>query len=403
MKKVALIGTLISILPFHIFAVNNEYEKVDFYDEINWEQEDLFPSLSEMVVTINEARDMIQNKLHENQNIFYNFSSQNQDNVALSREFSIYLLLQEAGISFLPEHINLFDIKESFIDIDTESFFSPYVLFARKVWIIQGYEDWSFQGKNLITKSEFENITSHIQKDFLINMHNEYIALFNTNNNNIQEDDLIFSSASNQDEITDWEEGINIQDALQKVKKIQPFEHRRWYSAFEDNEKISLKTNNYNQLYFPKIDNIEEYILYFDYSWIPFLSKKEENKNINELVEDFIQEINKYRNDNKLNILRHNTQLEQVAQRYAQQMFETKLFEHTEANGKNISNRALDEDYNYSIVLENIWKWPNIEILMEKLKESQTHNENLLNTEVEDIWIWFYGNYWVQVFWKEFK
>ena len=133
MKKVALIGTLISILPFHIFAVNNEYEKVDFYDEINWEQEDLFPSLSEMVVTINEARDMIQNKLHENQNIFYNFSSPNQDNVALSREFSIYLLLQEAGISFLPEHINLFDIKESFVDIDTESFFSPYVLFAQKV------------------------------------------------------------------------------------------------------------------------------------------------------------------------------------------------------------------------------------------------------------------------------
>lgn len=40
---------------------------------------------------------------------------------------------------------------------------------------------------------------------------------------------------------------------------------------------------------------------------------------------------------------------------------------------------------------------------MNDWKKSPSHNKNILNSKVEEIGIGFYGNYWVQVFGKEFN
>lgn len=355
---------------------------------------DDFSFLFENFLDISSARNMI-SFFEENQNLD-NFSDTNSlSGNLLTREFAIFMALEKIGISFSPENIEFFleNNNEIFDDIDSESLFSSYIIFAKKSWILQGYEDGTFRPKQLITRDEFEKIIKNIfskKSEILIS----YDEMFFAN-----EENLTLNSASENN----FENLVDLTEVQNNVKDIIPFEYFKLYNSFDDEEKILAIKNN-NRIYFPKIENLDEYILYFDYFGVPFLSKKTDIISEDEISKTMINLVNFYRKNSWLNEVIYNEKLENIAKNYAKQMFEEKYFEHIDKSGKNIGVRALEGDYDYQIVLENLWKWQkSIDEVMNDWKKSSSHNKNILNSKVEEIGIGFYGNYWVQVFGKEFN
>lgn len=113
---------------------------------------------------------------------------------------------------------------------------------------------------------------------------------------------------------------------------------------------------------------------------------------------DFINQINKYREEKWLHPLRENKLLNYTAYRYAQKMYNTSHFEHLDLDGLNSWDRVLKTGYDYMLVLENLWKWYySVDWVLIWLKNSPWHNKNLLDPRVSEIGVWFYKWYWVQL------
>lgn len=89
---------------------------------------------------------------------------------------------------------------------------------------------------------------------------------------------------------------------------------------------------------------------------MPFLSKNNFKISETEIAEIMTEKINEYRESHGLPRLATNLKLQMVAEKYAKQMFEEKYFEHRDRDGKNVGDRALEENYDYQIVLENLGK-----------------------------------------------
>lgn len=393
MKKFLVLFLFIFLISNQAFATE-VIETQKNQNQTQIQELDDFSFLFENFLDISSARNMI-SFFEENQNLD-NFSDTNSlsDNL-LTREFAIFMALEKIGISFSPENIEFFleNNNEIFDDIDSESLFFSYIIFAKKSWILQGYEDGTFRPKQLITCDEFEKIIKNIfskKSEILI----FYDEIFFAN-----EENLTLNSASENN----FENLVDLTEVQNNVKDVIPFEYFKLYNSFNDEEKILAIKNN-NRIYFPKIENLDEYILYFDYFGIPFLSKKTDIISEDEISKTMINLVNSYRKNSWLNEVVYNEKLENIAKNYAKQMFEEKYFEHIDKNGKNIGVRALEGNYDYQIVLENLWKWQkSIDEVMNDWKKSSSHNKNILNSKVEEIGIGFYGNYWVQVFGKEFN
>lgn len=393
MKKFLALFLLALLISNQTFATEI-IEPQKSQNQTQIQELDDFSFLFENFLDISSARNMI-SFFEENQNLD-NFSDANSlSGNLLTREFVIFMALEKIGISFSPENIEFFlkNNNEIFDDIDSESLFSSYIIFAKKSWILQGYEDGTFRPKQLITRDEFEKIIKNIfskKSEILIS----YDEMFFAN-----EENLTLNSASENN----FENLVDLTEVQNNVKDVIPFEYFKLYDSFNDEEKILAIKNN-NRIYFPKIENLDEYILYFDYFGVPFLSKKTDIISEDEISKTMINLVNFYRKNSWLNEVVYNEKLENIAKNYAKQMFEEKYFEHIDKNGKNIGVRALEGNYDYQIVLENLWKWQkSIDEVMNDWKKSSSHNKNILNSKVEEIGIGFYGNYWVQVFGKEFN
>lgn len=393
MKKFLALFLFIFLISNQAFATEI-IEPQKSQNQTQIQELDDFSFLFENFLDISSARNMI-SFFEENQNLD-NFSDTNSlSGNLLTREFAIFMALEKIGISFSPENIEFFleNNNEIFDDIDSESLFSSYIIFAKKSWILQGYEDGTFRPKQLITRDEFEKIIKNIfskKSEILIS----YDEMFFAN-----EENLTLNSASENN----FENLVDLTEVQNNVKDVIPFEYFKLYDSFNDEEKILAIKNN-NRIYFPKIENLDEYILYFDYFGVPFLSKKTDIISEDEISKTMINLVNFYRKNSWLNEVIYNEKLENIAKNYAKQMFEEKYFEHIDKSGKNIGVRALEGDYDYQIVLENLWKWQkSIDEVMNDWKKSSSHNKNILNSKVEEIGIGFYGNYWVQVFGKEFN
>lgn len=130
-----------------------------------------------------------------------------------------------------------------------------------------------------------------------------------------------------------------------------------------------------------------------------FLSKNEKILNKREIINEMFNSINEYRKNNWLKILSLNEKLNTTAQAYSEEMFRTKHFDHISLNGENVGHRAEKNAYLYMMLLENIAFWQKtVSEAMTDFINSKWHNENILNTDVTEVGIWFYWDYWTQVF-----
>lgn len=393
MKKFLALILLFSLLPHASLASNTENPQENTSEIIEIED---FSFLFENFINIKTAQKMISH--FENHWHFDKKMKNNSFGTLVTREFAVFMAIEQMEVDIIN---NTTPLDNNFSDIDEENFFAPYIAFARKNNIIKGYDDGTFRPKYLINRDEFEKIVANA---FDYKTKTEIVAeeWLET------EENLILSSASDEEnpEII-IEENIEVDfytlsEIQNLIENIVPFEHTTSYPALEDAFRIIWKQEG-GKIIFPKIENLEGYTLYFDYFGMPFLSKNNFKISETEIAEIMTAKINEYRESHGLPRLATNLKLQMVAEKYAKQMFEEKYFEHRDRDGKNVGDRALEENYDYQIVLENLGKWQtNIDQVMSEWKASPTHHKNILDPRVDEVGIGFYGNYWVQVFGKEF-
>lgn len=77
----------------------------------------------------------------------------------VTREFAVFMAIEQMGVDIIN---NTTPLDNNFSDIDEENFFAPYIAFARKHNIIEGYDDGTFRPKYLINRDEFEKIVTNV-------------------------------------------------------------------------------------------------------------------------------------------------------------------------------------------------------------------------------------------------
>lgn len=80
----------------------------------------------------------------------------------VNREFAVYRILESMGFHLTFEDIAHIDAQ--FDDVHIDSFFAPYIFFARDVGIVSGYEDGGFHPKQPMTHQEFRAVLTSIQE-----------------------------------------------------------------------------------------------------------------------------------------------------------------------------------------------------------------------------------------------
>lgn len=132
MKKFLALFLFIFLISNQAFATEI-IEPQKSQNQTQIQELDDFSFLFENFLDISSARNMI-SFFEENQNLD-NFSDTNSlSGNLLTREFAIFMALEKIGISFSPENIEFFleNNNEIFDDIDSESLFSSYIIFAKK-------------------------------------------------------------------------------------------------------------------------------------------------------------------------------------------------------------------------------------------------------------------------------
>lgn len=80
----------------------------------------------------------------------------------VNREFAVYRILENMGFHLTFEDIS--HIEARFDDVHTDSFFAPYIFFARNAGIVSGYEDGGFHPKQPMNHQEFRAVLTSIQE-----------------------------------------------------------------------------------------------------------------------------------------------------------------------------------------------------------------------------------------------
>lgn len=132
------------------------------------------------------------------------------------------------------------------------------------------------------------------------------------------------------------------------------------------------------------------------------MAKNVEKLSESEIMAELILRVNQYRVANGLKNLKWNVILSNTASQYAKNMYDTKIFEHKDQHGYRVGDRILQNGYDYAYALENLGRGhTSVDAIMTDWKNSPTHNKNLLNPNVDEIGVGFYGKYWVQIFGRE--
>ena len=110
-----------------------------------------------------------------------------------------------------------------------------------------------------------------------------------------------------------------------------------------------------------------------------------------DLVAQVIQYTNEYRQENGCGPVGEHPVLNDVAQRYAQQMAEEDFFAHEAPDGSTLAQRIAAVDYAYRVVGENLAAgYTSPQAVVDNWMQSPEHRENMLNCQFEDIGVGYY-------------
>lgn len=173
------------------------------------------------------------------------------------------------------------------------------------------------------------------------------------------------------------------------------------YDSLNDSEKKYLEN-----IIIKKDENISDYAIFkipnkkYKAEIKDYISKIKTSKNLSQIREEMLKQLNNYRIENGKNPLKINENLNQAAQAHAKDLFINDIFWHNWSDWSKPSDRALKAWYSSEYVWENVAFNIDVEKAMEAWKKSKWHNENMLRDGFSEVWFGFYGNNWVQVFWR---
>jgi uncharacterized protein YkwD len=128
-----------------------------------------------------------------------------------------------------------------------------------------------------------------------------------------------------------------------------------------------------------------------------------------DLVAQIVHYTNEYRLQYGCGPVTEHPVLNDVAQRYAQQMAEDDFFDHESPDGSTLAHRIEAVDYAYRVVGENLAAgYSSAQAVVDNWMQSDEHRQNLLNCEFEDIGVGYvfleedlgqevWNHYWIQV------
>lgn len=90
-------------------------------------------------------------------NNFYSPEARFSTNTASTRWFSMYLILRQLGISF--EKNDFYKMNNPFGDVNVNTPFAPYILFARNNNIVSWYDNGNFGPNNNVTRGELTKMS----------------------------------------------------------------------------------------------------------------------------------------------------------------------------------------------------------------------------------------------------
>lgn len=97
--------------------------------------------------------------------------------------------------------------------------------------------------------------------------------------------------------------------------------------------------------------------------------------------------VNQARQSQNLQSLEKNEPLTIIARDHSSDMFKKGYFAHSSPEGKNVSDRALENGYIFLVIGENLAYAPSVELAHKGLMDSKGHRENILSPEFKKIGI----------------
>lgn len=171
------------------------------------------------------------------------------------------------------------------------------------------------------------------------------------------------------------------------------------------NKKISQKLsklNKKNLVNKDKISSLKVYSWLKQDNWI----KHEYNTDnwLNDITNEMLEQINIEREKAWINKVVLSNKLNNISQEFAKYMYENKDFNHVSKNGIDPWIRLKNWWYNYKSMWENIAMWQKtVAQVMKDWMNSAWHKENILDSDFNEVWIWYYKWYWVQEFWTQIQ
>lgn len=184
-----------------------------------------------------------------------------------------------------------------------------------------------------------------------------------------------------------------LDSSISNIDIVLPFKNNNLYSINSNNitsfSEKELKWNIYKL-------------------WNTYVFSKEKIDYEHNYQADMLKIVNDFRKSENKKELKINHLLNETAYKHAKDMYEKNYFSHTWKDWSTPSARAIKEWYQW-IAWENIYWWnfeinlnsKNIKSAFEAWKNSPWHRANMLDSRYIDFWVWYYGWYWVQVFWEK--
>ncbi|MBI2593491.1 CvpA family protein [Candidatus Daviesbacteria bacterium] len=97
--------------------------------------------------------------------------------------------------------------------------------------------------------------------------------------------------------------------------------------------------------------------------------------------------VNKERETNSLKSLEFDPALTKIARSHSADMFKRGYFAHNSPEGKNVSDRAMEESYSFLVIGENLAYAPTVELAHKGLMNSEGHRRNILSPDFNRIGI----------------
>jgi uncharacterized protein YkwD len=97
--------------------------------------------------------------------------------------------------------------------------------------------------------------------------------------------------------------------------------------------------------------------------------------------------VNKERTSRNLNALTVDNVLIKTARSHSADMFTRGYFAHNSPEGKNVSDRAIENNYNFLVIGENLAYAPSVALAHKGLMESEGHRANILSPDYNKIGI----------------